>query len=154
MVLYKVSVFPSSPIFNMDMPEPVICSDWLKFQRSPSLKLMNWLNPNCKGKIIGKSFTKFVFYVNRKSKMATTLQDILLTQDYMGKYRNILLSETTELIEPKLYMDVLWIVLYKITVFCSSLIFNMAARAKNVLWLAEISKFLFSETNEPTEPKL
>jgi hypothetical protein len=35
---------------------------------------------------------------------------ILLTQDYMGKYRNIL-SETTELIEPKLYMDVLWMVL-------------------------------------------
>ena len=33
------------------------------------------------------------------------LQDTLLTQDYMGKYRNILLSETTELIEPKLYMD-------------------------------------------------
>jgi hypothetical protein len=37
----------------------------------------------------------------------TPLQDTLLTQDYMGKYRNILLSETTELIEPKLYMDVL-----------------------------------------------
>jgi hypothetical protein len=42
----------------------------------------------------------------------------------------------------------------QITVFCSSLIFNMAARANNVLWLAEISKFLFSETNELTEPKL
>jgi hypothetical protein len=29
---------------------PIICSDWLKFQRSSSLnlKLMNWLNPNCK----------------------------------------------------------------------------------------------------------
>jgi hypothetical protein len=45
------------------------------------------------------------------------LQDILLTQDYMGKYRNILLSETTELIEPKLYMDVLWMVLYKVIFF-------------------------------------
>jgi hypothetical protein len=30
------------------LPEPMICSDWLKFQRSSSLKLMNWLNPNCK----------------------------------------------------------------------------------------------------------
>ena len=29
-------------------PGPIICSDWLKFQRSSSLKLMNWLNPNCK----------------------------------------------------------------------------------------------------------
>jgi hypothetical protein len=35
----------------------------------------------------------------------------------MGKYRNTLLSETTELIEPKLFMDVLWVVLYKITFF-------------------------------------
>jgi hypothetical protein len=58
--------------------------------------------------------------------MATTLQDILLTQDYMGKYRNILFSKTTELIEPKLYMDVHWMVLYKITVFCSSLIFKIS----------------------------
>jgi hypothetical protein len=30
------------------LPWPIICSDWLKFQRSSSLKLMNWLNPNCK----------------------------------------------------------------------------------------------------------
>ena len=29
----------------------------------------------------------------------------------------------------------------------------MAARANNVLWLAEISKFLFSETDVLTEPK-
>jgi hypothetical protein len=64
--------------------------------------------------------------------MATTLQDILLTQDYMGKYRNILFSKTTELIEPKLYMDVLWIVLYKITVFCSSLIFNVEDYPRNI----------------------
>ena len=32
--------------------------------------------------------------------------------------------------------------------------FNMAARANNMLWLAEISKIFFSETNELTEPKL
>jgi hypothetical protein len=31
----------------------IICSNWLKFQRSSSLKLMNWLNPNCKWLIIG-----------------------------------------------------------------------------------------------------
>ena len=30
----------------------------------------------------------------------------------------------------------------------------MAARANNMLWLAEISKIFFSETNELTEPKL
>jgi hypothetical protein len=38
------------------LPGPIICSDWLKFQRSSSLKLMNWLNPNCKWMIIGMSF--------------------------------------------------------------------------------------------------
>ena len=30
----------------------------------------------------------------------------------------------------------------------------MAAKANNMLWLAEISKIFFSETNELTEPKL
>jgi uncharacterized protein YeeX (DUF496 family) len=41
-------------------------------------------------------------------------------------------------------------VLYKVYVFRSSRIFNMAARANNMLWLAEISKIFFSETNELT----
>ena len=34
--------------YSIWLPGPIICSDWLKFQRSSSLKLMNWLNPNCK----------------------------------------------------------------------------------------------------------
>ena len=45
------------------LPGAIICSDWLKFQRSSSLKLMNWLNPNCKRMIIGMSSTKFVFFM-------------------------------------------------------------------------------------------
>jgi hypothetical protein len=45
------------------LPGPIICSDWLKFQRSSSLKIMNWLNPNCKWMIIGMSFTKFLFFM-------------------------------------------------------------------------------------------
>ena len=45
------------------LPGPIICSDWLKFQRSSSLKLMNWLNPNCKWIIIGISFTQFLLYM-------------------------------------------------------------------------------------------
>jgi hypothetical protein len=45
------------------LPGPIICSDWLKFQRSSSLKLMNWLNPNCKWMIIGMCFTKFLFFM-------------------------------------------------------------------------------------------
>jgi hypothetical protein len=45
------------------LPGPIICSNWLKFQRSSSLKLMNWLKPNCKLMIIGMSFTKFLFFM-------------------------------------------------------------------------------------------
>jgi hypothetical protein len=52
------------PIWNSKwLPGPIICSDWLKFQRSSSLKVMNWLNPNCKGMIIGMSFTKLLFFM-------------------------------------------------------------------------------------------
>ena len=47
--------------YSIWLPGPIICSDWLKFQRSSSLKLMNWLNPNCKEMIIGMSFTSYCF---------------------------------------------------------------------------------------------
>jgi hypothetical protein len=47
--------------YSILLPGPIICSDWLKFQRSSSLKLMNWLNPDCKWMIIGMSFTKLLF---------------------------------------------------------------------------------------------
>jgi hypothetical protein len=74
MVLYKITVFRSSLIYKISTwpPGQIMCSDWLKFQSSSSLKLMNWLNPNCTWMIIGRSFTKllFFFYVNLKSKMA------------------------------------------------------------------------------------
>ena len=48
--------------YSIWLPRP-ICSDWLKFQRSSSLKLMNWLNLNCTWMIIGMSFTKFLFFM-------------------------------------------------------------------------------------------
>ena len=49
--------------YSIWLPRPIICSDWPKFQRSSSLKLMNWLNPNCTGMIIGMSFTKLLFFM-------------------------------------------------------------------------------------------
>ena len=49
--------------YSIWLPGPIMCSDWLKFQRSSSLKLMNWLNPNCKWMIIGMSFTKLLFFM-------------------------------------------------------------------------------------------
>ena len=47
--------------------------------------------------------------------------------------------ETTGPIGTKLSRNVPWMVRYKFSVFRSSRIFNMAARANNMLWLAEIS---------------
>ena len=50
-------------VYSIWLPGPIICSDWLKFQRSSSLKLMNWLNPNCNWMIIGMSFSKLLFFM-------------------------------------------------------------------------------------------
>ena len=53
------------------------------------------------------------FYADGKSKMAATTGHIL-TLDTMGKCSNALFSETTNMIKAKLYMNVHWIVLYKL----------------------------------------
>jgi hypothetical protein len=39
----------------------------------------------------------------------------------MGKYSNAFFSETTNIIKAKLYMNVHWMVLYKLYVFCSDI---------------------------------
>jgi hypothetical protein len=72
MVFYKVLFFV--PVgYSTWLPGPIICSDWLKFQRSSSLKPLGQLKPNCPGMIIGRSSTKFFcFYSDWKSKMAAT----------------------------------------------------------------------------------
>ena len=58
----------------------------------------------------------YVFYADRKSKMATTAIH-RLTLDPMGKCSNAFFSETTNMIKAKLYMNVHWMVLYKFTFF-------------------------------------
>ena len=52
-----------------------------------------------------------------------------LTLDPMGKCSNAFFSETTNIIKAKLYMNVHWMVLYKLYVFCSDKKFKMAATA-------------------------
>jgi hypothetical protein len=52
-----------------------------------------------------------------------------LTLDPMGKCSNAFFSETTNMIKVKLYMNVHWMVLYNLNVFCSDLKFKMAATA-------------------------
>ena len=50
-----------------------------------------------------------------------------LTLDPKGKCSNAFFSETTNMIKAKLYMNVHWMVLYKLYVFCSDMKFKMAA---------------------------
>jgi hypothetical protein len=60
--------------------------------------------------IVGRSSTKFLFfYADRKSKIATTAGH-KLTLDPMGKCSNAFLSETTNMIKAKLYINVHWMV--------------------------------------------
>ena len=70
--------------------------------------------------------------------MATTAGH-RLTLDPMGKCSNAFFSETTNMIK-KLYMNVHWMVLYKLNVFCSDMKFKMAATAGLSLTLDPIRK--------------
>jgi hypothetical protein len=83
-------------------------------QNASSLKPLRQIKPNCPGMIIGRSSAKFwFFYADQKSKMATTVGN-RLTLDPMGKCSNAFFSETTNMIKAKLYMNVHWMVLYKL----------------------------------------
>ena len=76
--------------------------------------------------IIGGPLQSLCFDADRKFKMAATAIHIL-TLDPMGKCSNAFFSETTNMIKAKLYMNVHWMVLYKLKVFCSDMKFKMAA---------------------------
>ena len=63
-----------------------------------------------------------------------------LTLDPMGKCSNAFFSETTNIIKAKLYMNVHWMVLYKLYVFCCDMKFKMAATAGLSLTLDPMGK--------------
>ena len=63
-----------------------------------------------------------------------------LTLDPMGKCSNAFFSETTNMIKAKLYMNVHWMVLYNLKVFCSDMKFKMAATAGLSLTLDPMGK--------------
>jgi hypothetical protein len=71
--------------------------------------------------------------------MATTAGH-RLTLNPMGKCSNAFFSETTNMIKAKLYMNVHWMVLYKLYVFCSDMKFKMAAIAGLSLTLDPMGK--------------
>jgi hypothetical protein len=63
-----------------------------------------------------------------------------LTLDPMGKYSKAFFSETRNMIKAKLYMNVHWMVLYKLYVFCSDMKFKMAITAELSLTLDPMGK--------------
>ena len=69
---------------------------------------------------------------------ATTIHR--LTLNPMGKCSNAFFSETTNMIKAKLYMNVHWMVLYKLYVFCSDMKFKMTATAGLTLTLDPMGK--------------
>ena len=64
----------------------------------------------------------------------------ILTLDPMGKCSNAFFLETTNIIKAKLYMNVHWMVLYKLHVFCSDMKFKMEATAGLSLTLDRMGK--------------
>ena len=80
-----------------------------------------------------------VWYADQKSKMAATPIH-RLTLNPMGKCSNAFFSETTNMIKAKLYMNVHWIVLYKLYAFCSDMKFKMAAATEISLTLDPMGK--------------
>jgi hypothetical protein len=73
------------------------------------------------------------------TKMATTAGH-RLTLDPKGKCSNAFFSEITNMIKAKLYMNVHWMVLYNLKVFCSDMKFKMAATAGLSLTLNPMGK--------------
>ena len=63
-----------------------------------------------------------------------------LTLDPMRICSSAFFSETTNIIKAKLYMNVHWMVLYKLYVFCSDMKFKMAAMAGLSLTLDPMGK--------------
>ena len=143
MVLYKLYVFCSDMKFKMAATAGLSLTLDPKgkmFQNASSLKPLGQLKPNCPGMSHWKVLYKvYVFYADRKSKMAATAIH-RLTLDPMGKCSNAFFSETTNIIKAKLYMNVHWMVLYKLYVFCSDMKFKMAATAGLNLTLDPMGK--------------
>ena len=159
MVLYKLYVFCSDMKFKMAATAGLsLTLDPIgkMFQNASSLKPLGQLKPNCPGMIIGRFSTNIFFYADRKSKMAATAIH-RLTLDPMGKCSNAFFSETTNIIKAKLYMNVHWMVPYKLYVFCSDMKFKMAATAGLSLTLdpmGKCSNAFFSETTNIIKAKL
>jgi hypothetical protein len=83
---------------------------------------------NCPSGFIEEAFWN-IFPIGSNVKLSPAVAAILNSFHISSFF-----SETTGPIGTKLSRNVPWMVLYKVTVFRSSWIFNMAARANNLRW--------------------
>jgi hypothetical protein len=117
MVLYKLRVFCSDMKFKMAATaglsltlDPMAKSVSKCFFSETTSTIETKLPMNDHWKVL---YNVFVFYADRKSKMATTAGH-RLTLDPMGKCSNPFFSETTNMIKAKLNINVDWMLLYKL----------------------------------------
>ena len=142
MVLYNLKVFCFDMKFKMAATAGLsLTLDPMgkMFQNASSLKPLGQLKPNCPGMIIGRSSTNFLFFMPVGNPRWPP-PGHRLTLDPMGKCSNAFFSETTNMIKAKLYMNVHWMVLYNLKVFCSDMKFKMAATAELSLTLDPMGK--------------
>ena len=141
-VLYKVSVFYADRKFKMAATaihrltlDPMgKCPNAFFSETTNMIKAKLYMNVHWM-----VLYKVYVFYADMKSKMATTAGH-RLTLDPMGKCSNAFFSETTNMIKAKLYMNVHWMVLYKLKVFWSDMKFKMAATTGLSLTLDPMGK--------------
>ena len=98
------------------------------------------MNPFCAWMVIEWSLIKFVFFVMIWNQRWPPPQIIVLTQDHMGKYRNVFFSEAIALIEPKLCINH-WKVLYKLRVFYVDRNSQMTTTAGHSFYIGPIGSF-------------
>jgi hypothetical protein len=104
------------------------------------------MNPFCAWMIIEWSLTKFVFFVMIWNPRWPLPQVIVLTQDHLGKYRNIFFSEAIALIEPKLCINH-WKVLYKLCVYYVDRNSKMTTTAGHSFYIGPIGSF-YNQVND------
>jgi hypothetical protein len=87
---------------------------------------------------------KKIFEISANQSILLSLAAMLnirLTLDPMGKCSNAFFSETTNMIEAKLYTNVHWMVLYKLYVCCSDMKYKMAAAAVLIIFVVSEKAF-------------
>ena len=95
MGLYKLYAFCSDMKFKLAATAGIsLTLDPMEkmFQNASSLKPLGQLKPNCRGIIIGRSSTNFIFFnADRKSKMAATAIHIFNIGPYGKMFKCLLL---------------------------------------------------------------